>query len=322
MVLRRSIRWVSAAISLSLALSCSTKRDPNDLFAPGGVGIPVVDAVLEVGKLFPPVYLTRTLAPDEPYSYEAASIHGAAVSIETDNARFEYGEDVKGRYLLLNIIGSLDCSGLVCPSTTYRLTAVLPDGTTLRATTTTPAAVDVREWVLLDSSGQTVEQVLETFNDSLSTDEVFARNQLIYTQGLVEIRPGATPVVGWEIGLSSLDTGSRLLPNVDFLNESDLKNFTRVSNSPPFYADGKPLRVPWFAVYYEGRYIMRLYSMDRNWYDLARTDPAIGSGGFGFGGETGDTSTRPIFHVEGGIGLFGSMAADSIGFYVNPLPGS
>ncbi len=313
---------MSVAIALSLALSCSTKRDPNDLFAPGGVGIPVVDAVLEVGKVFPPVYLTRTLAPDQPYSYATAAIRGAEVFVETDSTRITYAED-NGRYRPVQSTGApLACGSRVCPSTTYRLTAVLPDGTTLHATTTTPAAVDVREWVLLDSSGQTVEQLLTTFSDSVSTDSVFAVNQLIYTQGLVEIRPGATPVVGWEIGLSSLDTGSRLLPNVDFLNESDLKNFTRTSNSPPFYADGKPLRVPWFAIYYEGRYIMRLFSMDQNWYDLARTDPAIGAGGFGFGGETGDTSTRPIFHVEGGIGLFGSMAADSIGFYVNPLPGS
>jgi hypothetical protein len=59
--------------------------------------------------------------------------------------------------------------------------------------------------------------------------------------------------------------------------------------------------------------------MDRNWFDLARTDPVLGGGGggFGFGGATGDATEPPIFHVEGGIGLFGSMSSDSIGFYVH-----
>jgi hypothetical protein len=40
----------------------------------------------------------------------------------------------------------------------------------------------------------------------------------------------------------------------------------------------------------------------------------------GFGGNAGDDFARPKFNVNGGIGLFGSASADSIGFFILPRP--
>ena len=80
--------------------------------------------------------------------------------------------------------------------------------------------------------------------------------------------------------------------------------------------DGR-VRLPWFGIYFEGRHHYKVYAVDRNWYDLVRTTPQTG-GGLGFGGNAGDGVEPPIFHVEGGIGLFGSASVDSVGFFILP----
>lgn len=74
--------------------------------------------------------------------------------------------------------------------------------------------------------------------------------------------------------------------------------------------------LPWFAVAFAGRHVWRTYALDQNWYDFARTDPETGGGGFGR--LAGDGFKRPSFAVQGGIGLFGSAAVDSVGFVVLP----
>jgi hypothetical protein len=66
---------------------------------------------------------------------------------------------------------------------------------------------------------------------------------------------------------------------------------------------------------------MRVLLLDRNAFDLVRTSAL--DGGFRLGGNAGDGFERPIFHVDGGIGLFGSAAMDSIGFTIRPAdPGA
>jgi hypothetical protein len=309
MVLRRA-----ALALLLLAAACSPERGEDEFFAPGGAGTPVVDAMLTVGRAFPDVYLTRTLSPNEPFSYERAGILNATVMIDADGQQIPYGESAAtaGRYVPIS-------SEVVWPNTTYRLSAELEDGRMLRATTTTPDTIRVRNWVLLDDSGEYVEQVLVRYNEVPDENDVYSlpSNRLTYTEGLLEVRFQNAPAYARMVGLQSLDIGSELLIDADFLEDEDLDNFTRANQSPPFDAIENYLRIPWFAVYYQGRYKMRVFSMDRNWYDLARTDPVLGAGGFGFGGEAGDNTIRPIFHVDGGVGLFGSMSVDSVGFYVN-----
>jgi hypothetical protein len=306
---------VTALLAMVMG-ACSPERGAEELFAPGGENIPVVDAMLVVGKPFPSLYLSRTLPPNQSFSWEKAGITGATVTIEGGSSIAVYTDfAIPGHYLAETVTGTDE----VLPGTTYRLTATLSDGRVLRATTTTPARVSVREWVLLNDDGTAVEQQLATFE--AHGDSVYAQpeNQLVYPRGLLEARLQPTAAAGYQIAVESLDLDSALLIDADFLDEEDLEDFTRTGQSPPLDTDESNLRVPWFALYYEGRYQLRVHAMDRNWFDLARTDPVLGGGGsFGFGGATGDSTERPIFHVDGGIGLFGSMSSDSVGFYINP----
>ena len=306
-------------VLLLLALAaCSPERADEEFFAPGGAGVPVIDAMMVVGKPYPNVYVTETLLPNQPFSYEAAGVTGATVTISfgtTNPATMNYvgRSDPPGRYVP-------ELSVLVAPGRNYRLTVTMPDGRVVTSETTTPDRIDVREWVLLDSSGQTVMQRLSTFADFPGDEDTLytvPENQLTFNQGLLEVRLEDQAAIGYLVGLQSLDPGSELLIDASFLDEEDLDNFTRNNQSPPFEANQNYLRAPWFAIYYEGRYKVRVFKMDRNWYDLARTDPILGAGGFGFGGEAGDNTVPPLFHVEGGVGLFGSMSSDSVGFYVH-----
>jgi hypothetical protein len=122
------------------------------------------------------------------------------------------------------------------------------------------------------------------------------------------------------VGLYSLDLDSDFVIDPDFFEEEDFDELDRISSSPPLVVDDGTLRLPWFAIFFAGRYVVKVFAMDRNWFDAARSIPELNQGGPGFGGNAGDDFSWPIFHIEGGIGLFGSAAVDSIGFVIHPRP--
>jgi len=303
------------AVLIALTLSCA-ERDPNDLFAPES-GTIVVDAFLVVNRPFPEVLLSQTLAPNRPFSPDAAALPGATVQISGGGVTMTYGEAPPagaGRYLP-------EVPGVnIQPNTLYRLEVIAADGRRVRASTLTPRLFTVDAWVLLDNAGETVVRQLAGFRD-LVGDSVYTHppNQLVYTVGLLEARFDPSQVAGFQVGLASESPGSPIIIDPDFIDDEDLADLPRVSSSPPLETDGT-VRLPWFAIFFEGKYTIALWAMDRNWFDLARTEPTFSGGGFGFGGLAGDNFERPIFHVEGGIGLFGSGAADSTGVTIYPRP--
>jgi len=299
---------VPLAIAAALA-SCST-RDPGDLLTGSEAGLLVVDAVLIVDEELPTVFLSRALDLDDPFASGAAVEVGAGVTIVAGDEEIEYVEDLPGRYvpLLTKVVG---------PHETYALTVIPRRGPVLRATTTTPARLATPEWLVLDESTQTVTRELEGFSGS--EEDVFDANELVYAEGLLEARFDRPDVAAFQVALFSLDPESDYVIDPDFFDEEDFEDLDRVNYSPPLAGSNGRLRLPWFAIFFEGRYKIRIYAVDDNWYDLIRSSPAFGAGQ-GFGGNAGDSFERPIFRVEGGIGLFGSGSVDSVGFRVLPRP--
>jgi hypothetical protein len=314
-----------AAIGLTglllLVLGCSTERDPRDLLAPGEVGTIVVDGRLIVGMEMPILYLRTTQSPAEPYDAARAALRGASVEVVASTGdTIRYFEGGSGRYSPARPPGSY---GGVRPATTYRLRVVAPDGRVVTASTTTPDSFHVRDWLLLDDPSLAVRRRLATFSDfPIYPDSVYLApsNQLVYQDGLLEARFDRGNAFAFQVGLTSLDDGSPYVIDADFLSESDLAKLERITSSPPLEGTDGSIRMPWLAIFFEGRYNVRIYSVDRNWYDLARSTDFLGAGNIGFGTNAGDNFERPIFHVEGGIGFFGSAAMDQIGFTVLPKP--
>jgi len=307
---------------LALA-ACTPERDQSELFAPQDVDLLVIDAVLLVGQEYPVIRLTRTLAPDVPFNQDSAGEVGAAITIKAmiDSVGMAMPYlDVPGEpgYYQPNSGGGFE----ILPETEYRLTVRSSRGENLTARTLTPARFSADEWLLLDPSGTTELRTLQTFADA--GDSVFYRpeNQLTYAEGLLEVRftsggAAAFAAVGYQLALFSIDLDSDYVIDPPFFEEDDFQDLARMGSSPALIADNGRVRLPWFSIYFQGRHVFKVYTIDLNWYDLVRSTPQT-DGGLGFGGNVGETADRPIFRVEGGIGLFGSASVDSVGFFVLP----
>ncbi len=283
--------------------ACS--RDAGDLFSPDEAGVLVVDCVLKVDRPATSLLLTRTVSPEAQF----VSVPVSDATVRVNGTR--YTEIEPGLYVPTRQF-------TIEPSRQYELSVRTEEGEVLYATTFTPPRLTVPGWMLLEDDGVTLRRPLQTFSTVGDGVWIHPDNQLTYGSGLLEARFDRPDAVAFQVGIESLDEGSDYVIDPDFFDEEDFEQLNREESSPPFFAEDGTLRLPWLAVYFEGRYLLRIHAIDRNWYDLVRSSPALGGGGFGFGGTTGDSFDRPIFNVIGGIGLFGSSSVDSVGFYVHP----
>ena len=295
-------------------IACAAERQPGELFGSVEEGSElVVDGVLIVDQTLPELFVRRILSPGQTYSRDAAGVSDAQVRVFQGEQVFEYAPDpaASGRYL-----PPLEAP-LVQTTTEYRL-EVDVEGKKVRASTTTPERVQVRQAVLLDEDTQEIMRTLKSFAEM--GDEVYTapENQLTHLEGIIELH---LEKVGeaYQAALFALEEDAQLLDE-DFPDIYDRDPDDLLANqSPPFAASDGIVRWPWFAVVYTGRSLIKVYAVDHNWFEYARSSPEQQEQG-GFGGQAGDYFERPFFQVEGGIGLFGSASVDSVGFAVLPRP--
>jgi hypothetical protein len=300
-------------LALAAVVGCSAERDPGDLFAPNEVGTIVVDGALIVGRPFPAIWISRTTRPDQFNSFLAAE-RDATVRIRDERGgELVYAMSNPGRYVPVGL------PLLVMPETRHELVVQTTEGEVVTAVTTTPPAFQVDEWVLLDDDGAHVRQRLRTFAELGDSVYYAPENQLVYSDGLLEARFTRDDVPAYQVGIFSIDLDSDFVIDPKFFEEEDFEDLERNISSPPLEALDGFVRLPWFAIFFQERYKLRVYQLDENWFDLVRSLPEE-TGGFGFGGNFGDNFDRPIFNVDGGIGLFGSASVDSIGFFMLPRP--
>ena len=320
--MRRAATWLLCLSAL--AIGCAAERGPGDLLAPGQLGIIVVESQLLVGEPLPRIRVHLTQSPTEPYNQSRAGLAGATVVVATSAGRtIRYAGDPASPGIYLPEGHDAGAAPIVDPRTTYALRVIAPDGRVVTAETTTPDRLDIREWVLLDASTLAPLRRLATREDfTVDPDSVYAAdaNQLVYQEGLLEARFDRGSAVAFQIGILSRDAGSPYVVDADFLSDVDLARLERETASPPFDGAEGFVRLPWYAIFFEGRYDIAIYSVDRNWFDLARSIQILGNANIAFGSNAGDDFERPIFHVKGGIGLFGSAARDGVGFTVHPRP--
>ena len=304
------VGWLVALVMVGS--SCSTERKAGELFGSDlDEGRLVVDALLLVDRPLPDLLVSQTIAPGQPVTDRNSGVAGASVVIESGGSTYVYTNDAQTRALYHPPANA----PVVMPSTRYNL-RISADGRVATATTLTPDRFAIREAVLLDE--QTLG-VMQTFVTPSETDDVFGvpENQVIYQDGLLEARFNPGQAAGYQVGVLSLDEGSPFVLTADFLEEDDYADFKRNSSSPAFVSPNGTLRLPWFAIVFAGRHTLRIFAVDENWFDFIRTSPEFGGEG-GFGGNAGDNFKFPQFHVDGGIGVFGSASVDSLGFVVLP----
>jgi hypothetical protein len=305
------VRYVFIALFLT---ACAAERQPGELFGSVEEGSElVVDGILLVDQTLPELFVRRILPPGQTYSRDAAGVLNAQVLVFQGDQVFEYAPDpaAPGRYL-----PPLEAP-LVQTTTEYRL-EVDVEGKKVRARTTTPERMQVRQVVLLDEDTQEIMRTLKSFAEV--GDEVYTapENQLTHLEGLIEIHLEKAGEA-YQAALFALEEDAQLLDE-DFIEIYDRdREDLRANQSPPFAASDGIVRWPWFAVVYTGRSLIKVYAVDHNWFEYARASPDQQEQG-GFGGLAGENFERPFFQVEGGIGLFGSASVDSVGFVVLPRP--
>lgn len=315
-------------LALTLGLFGCGVRDDRNVYRPTDVGVLVVDGILRVNQPYPSIYLRQTLAPDATYDAAAAAVHDATITVTPLDGQGEalatmhYREsrDRDGRYVPFQLdpgsAGGPAPRNRIDAQQRYRLSVLDAAGArTVTAETITPAQFRVTQSVLLDEATLEVTRTLRSFAELGQDAYTAPENRIVYQQGLLEARFTLNGAPAYQIGLSSLDVGSPRVIQADFLSEEDYAKLTRENSSPALEAPRGYVRLPWFAIFFAGRYRVTVHAIDRNWYDFIRSVPQL-NGGFGFGGNAGDNFERPLFHITGGIGLFGSACSDSVGFYI------
>lgn len=296
-------------------VGCKAERDPASLYGPDASGVLVIDALLIVDKPLPRVLISETVNATSRDRFggpldDWKGVGDAEVVITQGEQTFLYSSYLTpGSYL------PPPNAPLVLPNTTYHL-SVQSQGRIATAQTITPSRLDIREVAVLDDETFEVIRPLYRYEDGNVQE-----NRVVYQEGLLEMRFDPLPVSGYQIAIESLDRSSDFLVDSDFFDEI---NFDRYGSSPALEAPDGIVRFPWFIVAYAGPHVIRVYAVDKNWFDLIRSVPEFyqedDDGAFQQGGLAGDNFERPLFHVDGGIGIFGSASVDSVGFVVLPRP--
>ena len=276
---------VALLAGLAVHPGCSGERDPASLFGPAEKVTVVVDAVLYVDRPLPEILITRTRAANVAFVEEAASVNDAEVTVLQGLAAYRY-ESVGhlGRYL------PPPDAPKVRPNTEYRL-LVRALGSEVRGVTKTPARLSLDEIVIVEETSMEVIRRLEP--------ESTRRNQVVYREGLIEVRFDPLDVEAYQV--------------IVLEEEPDDEG-----GSPPLEARDGRLLLPWFAIGSSGEHQVEVYALDRNLFDFLRSVEASGENAFGFGSLAGDTFERPVFNLDGGVGVFGSASVDTFGFVVLP----
>ena len=298
---------------LTALVGCKVERDPSSLFGPDASGVLVVDALLIVDKPLPQVLISETVKSNAGYSERWEGVGDAEVVISQGERTFLYSPGFAAGYYM-----PPSNAPLVLPNTIYNL-RVRSQGREATAQTITPGRFDIREAVLLDDETLEVIRPLNRYEDGNVQE-----NRIVYQDGLLEMRFDPLPVSGYHIAIESLDPTSDFVIYSDLVDEDERADFERYGSSPAFEGTDGIVRFSWFAVAFAGPHVIRIYAVDKNWFDLIRSVPEFfqddDGNAFQPGGLAGDNFERPLFHVNGGIGIFGSASVDSVGFVVLPRP--
>ena len=259
------------------------------------------------------------LSPLAPFTLDSIAERGATVVIRrADGDIITYRETTgsPGEYVPNNP------TAVVLPGTRYDLTVDTSDGRRVTGTTLTPERFTIDRWLLLENDGETERSQFFTFEQLGDSLYNHPDHQVPYDSGLLEARFTGENL-RFQVGVLNLEEDSPLVIDPDFFEEDDFDDLERILSSPPLLGTDGHLRLPWLAIYYEGRTKIRIHSIDENWFDLIRSTPGLDGGpggGIAFGGNAGEDFERPLFRLEGGIGLFGSGSVDSSGFRVLQPP--
>ncbi len=255
----------------------------------------VVESYLVVNAPPPQVRLSTNLPVDEEYSFAKASVPNADVSIQLlDGARnpvatYPYVEQRKGVYV------STDSENLIQGSRRYRLSVRFQNGDSLQAETLVPGDFETQS-----VNTNTITYQLDPQFKATTTQSAYPGRQsyYIFTVNVVDpeeedLTPLYADFVSDDEELSDFFVNSS-----GIINE---KNYDLNSDQ------SITVSLPWIGVAYYGTNDVIINAIDDNMYDFLRSQNVQGGGAVLPPGEIQNIR----YNVDGGIGVFGSMASDT-----------
>jgi hypothetical protein len=297
---RNSLLFLLLISSATLTLTGTGCEDPYS--QEGYEEYYVIESYLVAQNRLPPVRLSTTSPALDEYHFEDKAVSGATVEVhlleegpESPSQHiFSYEQTEAGIYVPL-----LDHE--VLPRRTYRLEIDLPDAaTSLQAYTTVPDT-----FTTVGGLADTVTYQSSVQPEITVTPSYYPGRQSVYVFNTIAMEPRADNLTPFYA--SQLDGDTEL---EDFVNnESPLTNEANFDINPDSTIT---LRYPWIGVAFFGENLIVTNTMDDNIYDFLRSQSVQ------LGGSTlppGEIQNA-IYNVEGGIGVFGSIASDTVRTYI------
>lgn len=260
----------------------------------------VVEAYAIANRLLPVVRLSTTAPAGEQYAAENQALANANIQVVlldehgNDEEQFEYfpSQMNQGAYI------AEDNSHRVLPRRTYRLDIHFDDRPEiLHAQTTIPEDFEiinnVRDQVVYQS-----EEQLELVVSAIEKSE----SQNVYVINAIALNPSKENLTPFYLDV---------VENGDSETEDFINNSSGLINEGNFNVndDGTiTLQFPWIGVAFFGNNLVVTNTIDKNLSGLIRSQEVQRGGSTLPPGEI----QNAIYNVEGGIGIFGSIASDTV----------
>lgn len=292
----------SLIIILTLILISSCDLYPQDEYRE----YYVVEAYLVANRSLPSIRLTHTLPLEEEYFIEKAAVGNAEIVVNLLNE----DNSIEKTYTYLNEPNTSKSyyraasDDNVIPGRRYQLVVTFPDNNEmLTSTTLVPGAFQTVGTVIDTAFYQSEEQI--TVN---TTQSEYPGRQSYFIFSLIASDPlqdNLTPFYRDQVLEQDEEIEGFKINSSGIINEGNYD----------INSDGTlTLRVPWLAVAFYGDNDIVANTIDDNLYDFIRSQEVQTGGG---------PSTLPpgeiqniIYNIDGGIGIFGSLASDTNRVYI------
>lgn len=262
----------------------------------------VVESYLIADDFLPAVRLSTSAPIDEEYTFQKGVVSGADIEIRLLNPdssvaeTYSYLQKSNGVYIPAATI-------VVKPSRLYELHVTTPDNETITATTFVPGRFETVNELQNQYVYQSEEQIeVTTTPSSYITGR---QSYYIFSINVVDGTPSdLTPFYRDLVFEQDNRVQNYFINSSGIINEG---NYERKPNG------NITLTVPWLAIAFYDSNDVIANTIDDNMYDFLRTQDA----------QTGGTTLSPgeiqniRYNINGGIGIFGSMASDTNRVYIS-----
>lgn len=258
----------------------------------------VVEAYLVANQTLPQVRLSRTLPVDVEYSFKETAVSEANVVIRILDEQGSVEEEITYELQSRGVfVPETDVQ--VIPQKRYELEVTFPNSDdVVRAQTLVPGSFET-----VEVASDTVEYQSEQQITVTTTRSSYPGRQSFFVFSIRSEDPTEEQMTPFYLDTFNEDDEDL---SVYALNSSGIINESNYEENPD---NTLTLRVPWLAIAFYGENEIIANAIDDNLYDFLRSQEVQTGGG---------PSTLPpgeiqniIYNVEGGIGIFGSMATTS-----------